>query len=111
MCKASGMENPIFLLLLLLVVVLVGWKVFSGGLFGARFVVQVRGAAPEDIAFQGDAPGYSAAEVAEFVRSLDLPPGARIWGMPFGPRIRLHFSPEVPEHLHQRLRNFFYARL
>lgn len=81
--------------------------VARGGLHGARFTITVRGPGPSGVVIDGDVPGLPANEIAELIAGLDLPRGARLWGMPEGDRVALRFSPTVPEHLHQRLRNFF----
>ncbi|MCA9651852.1 MAG: DUF3634 family protein [Myxococcales bacterium] len=82
--------------------------VARGGLDGARFTVEVRGEGPGGVMVKGTVPGFSAAEIAEFVAELELPAGARIRGIPEGDRVVLRFSEQVPEHLHQRIRNVFY---
>ena len=104
-------STPFVIILIAVVVGAVGWKILRGGLGDAKFVVTVRGEGAEGVTVNGSAPGYSAGEVAEFVGGLELPAGAKFWGVPDGDRIRLRFSDKVPEHLHQRLRNFFYLRL
>jgi hypothetical protein len=95
--------------LVLLAVAAVAFKILRGGLGDATFVVTVESEGSEGIKIQGDVPGYSAGEVAEFVAGLQLPIGAKVWGIPDRDRIRLRFSATVPETLHQRMRNFFYA--
>jgi hypothetical protein len=82
--------------------------VARGGLSGARFTVSIRGSGSSGVHVQGTVPGHASSDVAAFVAELGLPHGARIQGLPSGERIELRFSPGVPEHLHQRLRNFFY---
>ena len=84
------------------------FKVLRGGLDGAKFVVRVRGEGVEGIEVKGAVPGKSSAEVADFVAGLELPAGARIWGVPDRDRIMLRFSAQVPENLQQRIRNYFY---
>lgn len=87
-----------------------GVTVARGGLDGARFTVVVSGPGVEGVRIKGAVPGYSNAEIAEFVAGLELPAGSRIRGVPEGDRVVLRFSDEVPSHLHQRLRNVFYLR-
>jgi len=82
--------------------------VARGGLSGARYTITVRREGPDGIRIKGSVPGHAHNEVAAFLAQLELPNGARIWGIPDGDRISLRFSPSVPEHLHQRLRNFMY---
>lgn len=82
--------------------------VARGGLSGARFTVDIRSDDAEPIRIKGTVPGLPHGEVVDFLGTLDLPPGARIRGIPDGDRVSLRFSAEVPGHLHQRLRNFFY---
>jgi hypothetical protein len=84
--------------------------VARGGLSGARFTITIRGDGPSGVHLQGSVPGLASSEVAAFVAELGLPRGARVQGIPSGERFELRCSPDVPEHLHQRLRNFFYLR-
>lgn len=84
--------------------------VARGGLSGARYTITVQGEGLEGIRIQGTVPGRDSAEVAAFIAELELPRGARLWGIPDGDRITLRFSSAVPEHLHQRLRNFLYLK-
>lgn len=105
------MDTPWLLAVVLLIVAAIGFKILSRGLGEARFVVRVEGSGPEDVKVRGDVPGHGTEEVAAFVAGLELPVGAKIWGVPDRDRIVLRFSPEVPEHLHQRLRNFFYLHM
>jgi hypothetical protein len=87
------------------------WLVVArGGLSGARFTITVHGEGPSGVRIRGTIPGHALPDVAAFVAELGLPPGARLQGIPSGDRIELRFSPTVPEHLHQRLRNFLYLR-
>lgn len=83
------------------------WVVSRGGLDGAKYRVVVR---PQETRVYGEVPGYSVGEVVEFISTLQLPPGSAVRGVPEGERIVLRFSDQVPDHLHQRLRNFFYLR-
>lgn len=91
----------------LLVIAAVGWRLLRGDLHDATFVLDVRDD-DERVHVRGSVPGKDVAAVAAFVRSLDLPVGARVWGTPDGGRLRLGFSRQVPEAMHQRLRNYFY---
>lgn len=101
--------QPLAILIVLGVVAL--WLVVArGGLSSARFTITIRDAGPTGVHVRGTVPGHTLSEVVAFVASLDLPRGARVQGIPTGNRIELRFSPEVPAHLHQRLRNFFYLR-
>lgn len=101
--------QPVAILIVLGVVAL--WLVVArGGLSGARFTITIRGEGPAGVHVRGTVPGHTLAEIVAFVAELDLPRGARVQGMPAGNRIELRFSPDVPAHLHQRLRNFFYLR-
>lgn len=97
---------------LVLIAVLAGigwWVVRRGGLVSAKFVVTVRGPGIDGIEIRGQVPGHDAADIAEFVAGLDLPPGAMIWGVPDQKRTRLRFT-KVPDRLQQRTRNFFFSR-
>ena len=87
-----------------------GFVVARGGLDGARYSIEIRAEGPEGVRIKGTVPGYSPGEVADFVAGLELPVGSRIRGVPEGDRVALRFSDQVPEHLHQRLRNWFYLR-
>ena len=82
--------------------------VARGGLSGARFTVTIHGEGPAGVRIRGTVPVHATSDVIAFVASLGLPRGAQLQGIPTGDRIELRFSPAVPEHLHQRLRNFFY---
>ncbi|MCX4245929.1 hypothetical protein [Paraliomyxa miuraensis] len=84
--------------------------VARGGLSGARYTITVRGEGPEGIRIQGTVPGHPPGDVAAFLADLSLPEGARLMGIPEGDRVVLRFSSSVPEHLHQRLRNYFYLQ-
>ncbi len=87
------------------------WVVVArGGLSGARFTITVRGDGPAGVHIDGAVPGHTTPDVASFIAELELPRGARVRGLPHGERIELWFSPSVPEHRHQRLRNFFYLK-
>lgn len=83
------------------------WVVAHGGLDGAKYRIVVEA---DGVSVRGEVPGYSIAEVIDFVQSLDLPAGSSVRGVPDGDRITLRFSEQVPAHLHQRLRNFLYLR-
>ena len=85
------------------------WLVVArGGLSGARYTITITGPGPAGVRIQGSVPGHAHPDVVAFLAELDLPRGAQLRGIPSGPRIELRFSPSVPDHLHQRLRNFFY---
>lgn len=84
--------------------------VARGGLDGARYVITVRGEGELGVVIKGEVPGYAHNDVAEFVAGLEMPRGAQIRGVPEGDRVVLRFSSQVPSHLQQRLRNFFYLR-
>ncbi len=87
------------------------WLVVSrGGFSGARFTITVRDEGPSGVRIEGHVPGQTTPDVASFIAGLGLPRGARIQGIPEGDRVALRFSPSVPEHLHQRMRNFFYLK-
>jgi len=86
----------------------IAWKLVRRGLGDARFVVEIRGPGTEGVHLQGQVPGKSGDEVVEFVAKLDLPTGAKFWGVPERNRLQLHFAGEVPEHLQQRIRNYVY---
>lgn len=87
-----------------------GIAVARGAFDGARYVVRVTGPGPQGVRVKGSVPGYAPSEVADFVGGLELPAGASLRGIPQGDRVVLRFSAQVPEHLHQRLRNWFYLR-
>lgn len=109
--------QPVAILIVLGVAAL--WLVVArGGLSGARFTITIRGTTrgttrdegPAGVHVRGTVPGHAVSEIVAFMTELDLPRGARVQGIPTGNRIELRFSPDVPAHLHQRLRNFFYLR-
>ncbi len=105
------MGSPWITALILLVVGFAGYKILGGGIGDAKFVVRVSGPGPEGVQIRGDVPGHGEGEVAEFVAGLELPEGAKIWGIPDRDRIQLRFSSDVPDNLQQRLRNFFYLHV
>jgi hypothetical protein len=87
------------------------WLVVSrGGLSGARFTITVRGDGPSGVQVTGSVPACTTPDVADFIAGLGLPHGARVQGIPHGDHIELRCSSHVPEHLHQRLRNFLLLR-
>lgn len=87
------------------------WFVVArGGLSGARFTITVRGDGPSGVHVTGRVPGCATPDVADFIAGLRLPHGARVQGIPRGDHIELRCSAHVPEHLHQRLRNFLLLR-
>lgn len=97
--------------LVLLAVAAVVFKILGGGMGDAKFIVTVEGEGPDAVKIKGEVPGYSHGDVAEFIAGLELPSGAKIWGVPDRNRIQLRFNSTVPETLQQRLRNYFYAGL
>jgi hypothetical protein len=99
-----------FAIAIVVAVVVLAVVVSRGGLSGARFTITVKGEGLAGIRIVGKVPGYDGGEVATFLAELDLPMGARLWGIPEGDRVALRLSSAVPEHLHQRLRNFFYLK-
>jgi hypothetical protein len=103
--------SPWVIALILLVVTATAFKLLHDGLGDATFVITVRGPGVEGVHVLGEIPGHASSEAAGFVAGLELPEGAKIWGIPDRDRIMLRFSAEVPEHLHQRLRNFFYLHV
>jgi hypothetical protein len=54
-------------------------------------------------------PGHDSIALADFVATLELPVGAKFWGVRDRGRMALRFS-GVPEGPQQRLRNVIYAR-
>lgn len=101
--------QPVAIVIVLAVVTL--WLVVArGGLSGARYTITIRGEGPAGVHVRGTVPGHAISDVIELMAELGLPSGARVQGIPSGGRIELRLSPEVPAHLHQRLRNFFYLR-
>ena len=102
------MSTTIAITVVALVVAAVIWKVASGGLSDAKYSVRVTGEGTQGVQVKGEVPGKSEGAVQEFVAGLALPKGARIWAVPDRDRVMLRFSANVPEHLQQRIRNFFY---
>jgi len=88
-------------------VIALGLVVARGGLSGARFTITIHGDGPAGVHIRGTIPGHATSDVVDFLAALALPHGARLHGIPSGGHIELRFSPSVPTHLHQRLRNFF----
>jgi hypothetical protein len=103
--------SPWVIALILLVITAVGFKILRDGLGDATFVIRVREPGAGGVEILGEIPGHGNGSVAEFIAGLELPAGAKIWGVPDRDRVVLRFSTEVPEHLHQRLRNFFYLHV
>jgi NADH dehydrogenase FAD-containing subunit len=103
--------SPWVIALLLLVVAATGFHILRSGLDDATFVVTVKGSGAAGVEILGEVPGHGNGEVIRFVADLELPAGAKISGIRDGDRIMLRFSTEVPDHLHQRLRNFFYLHV
>jgi hypothetical protein len=101
-------STPILLTIVAVVAAAVIWKVASRGLGDAKYVIRVTGEGESGVVLEGEVPGKSEALVAEFVAGLELPKGAKIWGVPDRDRLTLRFSSQVPDHLQQRIRNFFY---
>lgn len=85
------------------------WRLFGKGVGYSKFDVRVEGAGVEGVRVEGTVPGHSEGDVREFVASLELPSGARFWGIPDRERFQLGFT-NVPEHLHQRIRNYLYMK-
>jgi hypothetical protein len=102
------MSTPILLTVVAVVAAAVIWKIASGGLGDAKYVIRITGDGAEGVVLEGEVPGKSEATVAEFIAGLELPKGAKIWAVPDGDRVVLRFSTQVPDHLQQRIRNFFY---
>jgi hypothetical protein len=103
------MAPSILVALVVVAVVAVIWKLASGGRDDARFVLTVSGPGVEGIALRGEVPGQSAEEFIAFIASLELPAGARIWGIPDGNRLALRFT-AVPDGPQQRVRNLVLSR-
>ena len=99
------MSTTIAITVVAVVAALVIWKLASGGLGDAKYVVKVTATG---VVVKGEVPGKSEGAVAEFITTLELPTGAKIWAVPDGDRVTLRFSSHVPENLQQRIRNFFY---
>lgn len=91
----------------IVVLAFIAYKVVRGGVGDAVFVVTVRGEGPENVQVKGTTYGKSHGDVQDFVARMELPKGAKIWGIRDGDQIRLRFSSHVPDNLQQRTRNFF----
>ena len=102
------MSTPILLTIVAIVAAAVIWRVASGGLGDAKYIIRVTGEGETGVVLKGEVPGKSEASVAEFIAGLELPRGAKIWAVPDRDRLTLRFSSQVPDHLQQRIRNFFY---
>lgn len=100
------MSTAIGITIVALVAGWVIWKFAAGG--DATYTIRVTGDGIEGVKVDGEVPGKSTSTVAEFVAGLQLPKGAKIWAVPDRDRVMLRFSSQVPEHLQQRIRNFFY---
>ena len=106
------MPSTVILVGLGLVLAAIAYRVLSGGVGHATFVIDV-GEAPdadsgdEHITLKGSVPGKSDADARAFIAGLELPKGARIWGVPDGDRLRIRFR-DVPDNLQQRVRNYVY---
>lgn len=103
------MSGTIAVALLGVVGVAILWRMFAGERYDAAFTITVSGPGVEGVALKGAVPGHDAADVAEFIASLALDAGAKIWGVPDRGRVTLRFS-GVGEGPAQRIRNFVYAR-
>ncbi len=99
-----------FAIAIIIAVATLAVVVARGGLSGARFTITVRGEGVDGVKLSGVVPRQAPNEVVAFIAELELPTGAKIWGIPDGERLSLRFSPAVPEHRRQRLRNFFYLK-
>lgn len=97
------------IVLLVAVLAAVVWRVAFGERHDATFVVEVRGPGSEGVKFKGAVPGQDTAALAGFVATLELPVGAKFWGVQDRGRIALRFA-GVPEGSAQRLRNMIYSR-
>ncbi len=71
----------------------------------ALFKIRVRGSG---IYLSGEIPGRSRPQVLDFLKSLNLRPGATITGYRDTTRFRLAFSRDISEGNRQRIRNFLY---
>jgi hypothetical protein len=100
------MGGPIAIGALVVLLGLVAYKLLGGATGDAKFVVRV--GADATVTVRGDVPGLSEGAVIEFVAGLQLPAGAKFWGVRDGDRIALRFSGDIPDNLQQRTRNFFY---
>jgi hypothetical protein len=100
--------QSIVLAIVVIAVAAVLAKVVLRGRDDAKFTIEVSGPGIDGLKMTGAAPGRSAGEILDFVARLELPRGAKLWGVADRGRLRLHFGSGVPEHLQQRLRNFFY---
>jgi hypothetical protein len=99
--------GPFVIIAVAVVAAVVIWKVASGGLGDAKYVIKVSAEGIDGVSIKGEVPGKSQTDVAEFVAGLELTAGAKIWAVPDRDRLVLRFS-NVPENLQQRCRNFFY---
>lgn len=99
------MSPQIFAVLIAVVIVAVLWKLLRGGLGDASFTVNIRG---QTVTLKGQYPGKDPADVTSFIAGLELPEGAKFWAVPDGDELRLRFSPQIPDNLQQRIRNYFY---
>ena len=99
--------GPVVIIVVAVVAAAVIWKVASGGLGDAKYVIKITGDGADGVSITGQVPGKSEADVAEFVAGLELPAGAKIWAVPDRDRVVLRFS-NVPDNLQQRCRNYFY---
>ena len=81
------------------------WRFATDGGRGAAFTFTVQ---PDgDVQCSGTVLGKSDEEARAFIQGLELPAGAKVWGVREGGAVRLRFSSDVPDNLQQRTRNFF----
>jgi hypothetical protein len=97
------------IVLLVLVLAAVVWRIAFGSRHDASFVVEIRGPGSDGVEIKGAIPGHDAGSFADFVAKLELPVGAKFWGVQERGRTELRFS-GVPEGPAQRLRNMIYTR-
>jgi hypothetical protein len=103
------MQAVLAVVVLVAVLVAVVWRIVLGDRHDAAFVVEVVGPGTEGVKIEGAVPGHDAGSLADFVATLDLPVGAKFWGVQDRGRMALRFR-GVPEGPQQRLRNVIYAR-
>lgn len=102
------MSPMVAALVVLAAAAVIVWKFALRGRGDAKFIIDVSGPGIDGVKMKGAVPGRSAPEICDFVARLELPAGAKIWGVPDRDRLRLEFAGDVPDNLKQRLRNFFY---
>lgn len=101
--------GPVGIGLVVLVAGAIAWRLFAGERHDSPFTVEVRGPGVAGVHLRGAVPGIDAATFTEFVASLELTVGARVWATKDRGRLSLRFA-GVPEGPAQRLRNFVYSR-